>query len=116
MTAEPPSPAARPDGQEVLANLPASAAELETALRRGAGEEGPLTYDLADALGGMHRCDRCGRPILSVGVLVEVLGGHYGLDDTGRYQLDDALRASGLETGSKSAPNFCSYHAQITSE
>ena len=45
-----------------------------------------------------------------------VLGSTILIADDERLPFEDAIRRSPLEQANESAPNFCSYHGQITSE
>ena len=102
-----------------MAQLPPTLDELIAvieAAQDGEDHAGRITYEFADRLGALRHCDVCGRPIVEITVLVGELLEHYGLNaDTGG-RLEDALRRSRLEAGDTLSPNYCSYHAQITSE
>lgn len=79
-------------------------------------EGGLLSYALAERFGALGHCDRCGRPMLEVPTLAAALVEEYGTGDEDRLAFEDAIRRSTLEQADESSPNFCSYHAQITSE
>jgi len=104
---------------EYAATLPGTLDELVHALEEGhATDEGlvPLSYHFAEAMESLRHCDVCRNPIADPEVLATTLADHYGVDATERQRIEDALRASELETGDTLSPNYCSYHAQITSE
>ncbi len=75
-----------------------------------------LVYRAARTGDALHRCDVCGRLIVEVDGTVAFLGAHYGLDDDQRTALGEAIMRTEVETGDTLSPNYCSYHAQITSE
>lgn len=97
-------------------DLPSSPMGLTDGLTRSVEDGGLLSYALAERLGALGHCDRCGRPVLQVPVLAGALATHYGTGDEDRLAFEDAIRRSPLEQADESAPNFCSYHGQITSD
>ncbi len=102
-------------GTEQL-GLPSSAQGLLDGLRSASAPGGPLTYEVIERLGAMRGCDCCGAPIVLLDGLIEALVEHYSLQGDERQGLERAVTASGLEFGDNLSPNYCSYHAQITSE
>ena len=106
-------------GEQRRPQLPSTLDELLTtidAARAADPPGGPLTYELADALGALHHCDVGGEPILDVERLADDLLKRYGEPEERRAEVEDVIRRSGLEVGDFLSPNYCSYHAQITSE
>lgn len=101
---------------EVALPLPDSPDLLVDGLAHSVEEGGLLSYRLAENHGALSYCDRCGRPIIQVPTLAAALAEQYGVGDEQRVRFDDAMRRSTLELGNDYAPNFCSYHGQITSE
>lgn len=97
-------------------DLPESPDDALAGLASSVEDGGLASYALAAAYEAVYHCDRCGRPIIEVAALAEGLAQHWGLDEVGRMSFEDALRRTGLELGNDFAPNFCSYHGQITSE
>ena len=83
---------------------------------RGDGEVESLIYRAARAGDALHRCDVCRRLIVEVQGTVDHLAGHYGLGDAQRAALEEAIMRTDVEVGDTLSPNYCSYHAQITSE
>jgi len=100
----------------VAPELPSSPQDLTDGLARGVEDGGLLSYALAERFGALGHCDLCGRPILEVPALAGALATEYGVGDEERLAFEDAIRRSPLEQADESAPNFCSYHGQITSE
>jgi len=80
------------------------------------GESGPITYDVADRIGALHACDVCARPIVEIDVLVTRVVAYYARGNGLARRLREALFRSPLEFGDNLSPNYCSYHAQISSE
>jgi hypothetical protein len=101
---------------EATVELPDSVAALLDGIGRSVEEGGLLSYALADRFGALERCDRCGRPIIEPPTLAAALADEYRTGDEDRVAIEDAIRTSSLELGNEYAPNFCSYHGQITSE
>ncbi len=101
---------------EVALPLPDAPELLLDGLSRSVEDGGLLSYRLAESYGALEHCDRCGRPIIEVPTLAAALAEKYGVGDEQRLAFDDAMRRSTLEVGNDYAPNFCSYHGQITSE
>ena len=100
-------------------DLPSSLEDLISDLEAANREHrlGPATPEAAALLGAARSCDVCGRTIVDVSVLTEALLARYdSRDEVARRRLVDLLRRSPLETGDNLSPNYCSYHAQITSE
>ncbi|MEZ4503932.1 MAG: hypothetical protein R3C39_15015 [Dehalococcoidia bacterium] len=86
------------------------------AATEGDSPGGPLTYELAGEIDALHHCDVCQQPIIDIEVVADWLLGQYGEPEERRADVEEALRRSGLEVGDPLSPNYCSYHAQITSE
>ena len=99
-----------------IGNLPDTLERFIDALDQAREPRGSPIYDLVTSLGAAHRCDVCDTPIIEVKGLVDILAAYYSLNPEGRRQLRDAIMRSGLEIGDNLSPNYCSYHAQITSE
>jgi hypothetical protein len=100
------------------ADLPAGLEALLEAVELAASkrESGPITYDVADRMGALHACDVCARPIVKIDVLVARVMAHYARGNELARRLREALLRSPLESGDNLSPNYCSYHAQISSE
>ena len=100
------------------ADLPEELEALLEAVERAAskGESGPISYDTAARMGALRGCDVCARPIVDVGVLADRIMAHYGRANGLARRLREALQHSPLESGDNLSPNYCSYHAQISSE
>lgn len=86
------------------------------AATEGGNPGGPLTYEWAASIGALHHCDVGGEPIIDLPSVADWLLDHYGAEDERRADIEEAIRRSGLEVGDPLSPNYCSYHAQITSE
>ena len=99
-----------------LRGLPDTLEELIEVLEQAWETGGSLVYELATSVGAVHRCDVCDTLIVGVKSLVDTLAAYYALDAEARLHLRNAVARSGLEIGDNLSPNYCSYHAQITSE
>lgn len=97
-------------------DLPSGVAELTAGLSRSIEDGGLLSYALAARFGALGHCDLCGRPFIHAPALAAALATEHGIADDERLPFEDAIRRSPLEQANESAPNFCSYHGQITSE
>jgi len=73
----------------VAPDLPSSLGELTDGLTRSVEDGGLLSYALAERLGALGQCDRCGRPIIQVPALAAALAEQYGVT---------VLRGAELET------------------
>jgi hypothetical protein len=102
--------------RELPPTLDALIAAVEAAPSDDDGRVGPISYVFAERADAIYRCDVCGRPIIEVEPLVEAILEHYGAAQDPERRLEGAIRASHLEVGDKLSPNYCSEHAQITSE
>jgi hypothetical protein len=128
--AEVPSPDAEPlysrqtEGQrdesrvehEVNPTLPDSVPKLLEGLSHSVEEGGLLSYPLAGKFGALEHCDLCGRPMIEPPALSTALMERYRTGEENRAAFEDAIRRSGMELADDYTPNFCSYHAQVTSE
>lgn len=101
---------------EVTAPLPDNVPELIDGLSRSVDGGGLLSYALAEGFGALERCNLCGRPIIEPPALSAALAEQYRTGEPDRVAIEDAIRRSDLELADDYTPNFCSYHAQITSE
>lgn len=99
-----------------MANGPSLAERLER-LTAGDEEEQRSLLQHAETLGAVHRCDRCGKMIVEPEATAEAAAEQCdGVDADDQPAIVEAIRASGVEVGDPLSPNFCSYHAQVTSE
>jgi len=75
-------------------------------------------YELAGEAQALHACDVCQRPIVQVAPLVTRLLEAWQLTTESdiAQPLEDAIRNAPIEQGDILSPNYCSEHAQITSE
>jgi hypothetical protein len=101
---------------EVSPLLPESVPELLEGLAHSIDDGGLLSYPLAERSGALEYCDRCRRPIIEPPTLSRALMEQYRTGEEDRVAIEDAIRRSGLELADDFTPNFCSYHAQVTSE
>lgn len=103
---------------DLALHLPPTLDELVQAIETAdATDEGlvPLSYRFADEVGALRHCAECERPIVEPEVLAETLAEHYRASDEERGALVDAIRASKLETGDDTYPDYCSYHPPLNS-
>ena len=90
--------------------------QLIDGLARSVEAGGLLSYPFAERFGALEHCDLCGRLIIEPPALSVALMERYRTGEEDRAAFEDAIRRSGLELADDYAPNFCSYHAQVTSE
>jgi hypothetical protein len=73
-------------------------------------------YRLLDGFGLVQYCDRCRRPLVNPELLLGFAADRYAITGEQRIGFEQEIAASGLEFGDNLSPNYCSEHAQITSE
>jgi hypothetical protein len=96
-----------------LADVPSAIDDLLLELLLPSIPGGRLSYERAERLGALRRCDQCMTPIVDLAALSELVAEFYGTPER-QQDVADALVRSGLEVGDPLSPSFCSIHGQIT--